>query len=156
MATILSGQVPAKIYMAKAPYADGTLVGEALSTPEGCERDEDDQRIRCGETGQMSWYQAKTSLVPLAVVAQAKTQAIVSSAEAGPVSVSEPDAVKCTVAGVSTSCVHHRLDIEGEPAVHFYQARVELRGDTVYVVCSGAGAAPTKPAPVPCDQVFSW
>lgn len=156
MATILTGQVPANIYLAKAPYADGTLVGEALSTPKGCEREGDAQRIRCGDGGQMSWYQAKTSIVPLAVVAQAKTQAITGSAKAEGVSTPEPEAIQCTVAGVKTTCVHHRLDIEGEPAVHFYQARVDVRGDTLYAVCSGAGAAPDKPVPAPCGQVFDW
>ncbi|MGK0362127.1 MAG: hypothetical protein ACI9U2_004447 [Bradymonadia bacterium] len=156
MATILTGQVPANIYLAKAPYADGTLVGEALSTPKGCEREGDAQRIRCADGGQMTWYQAKTSIVPLAVVAQAKTQAITGSAKAEGVSTPEPEAILCTVAGVKTTCVHHRLDIEGEPAVHFYQARVDVRGDTLYAVCSGAGAAPDKPVPAPCGQVFDW
>lgn len=156
MATILTGQVPADIYMAKAPYADGTVVGEAVLTPDGCERDGDEQRIRCGEGGQLSWYQAGTSIVPLAVVAQAKTQAITSSATTEGVTLAEPVAIQCTVAGQKTTCVHHRLDIEGEPAVHFYQARVDVRGDTLYAVCSGAGAAPDKPAPMPCDQVFDW
>lgn len=156
MATILTGQVPASIYMAKAPYADGTLVGEALTTPDGCQREGDAQRIRCGSGGQLSWYQAKTSIVPLAVVAQAKTQAINSSAKAEGVTSAEPEAIQCTVAGVKTTCVHHRLGIEGEAAVHFYQARVAVRGDTLYAVCSGAGAGPKQPVPAPCDQVFDW
>lgn len=157
LATILTGQVPAAIYLAKAPYADGTVVGRALTTPAGCERgDPTEQRIRCGEAGQLSWYQARTSLVPLSVVASAKTAGITSSAEAAQVTVGVADAVKCTVEGVETTCVHHRLDIEGEPPVHFYQAKVEVRGDLLYAICSGAGAAPTAPPPKPCDQVFQW
>lgn len=156
LATILTGQIPASIYLAKAPYADGTLGGRTLKTPAGCERDGTLQRIRCGEGGQLSWYQAKTSLVPLAVVARAKTQAITSSAEADGVTLAKPDAVPCTVAGESTTCIHHRLDIKGEPSVHFYQAKVGLENDTLYAVCSGAGADPKSAVPKPCDQVFAW
>lgn len=156
IATILTGQVPASIYLAKAPYADGTLAGRALTTPDGCTRDGKAQRIRCGEGGQLTWYQARTSLVPLTVVARAKTQAITSSAQADGVEVAQPDAVPCTVVGVETTCIHHRLDIKGEPAVHFYQAKVGVADDTLYAVCSGAGADPKSAVPAPCDQVFAW
>lgn len=157
MATILTGQVPANIYLAKAPYADGTVVGREVKVPAGCQREKNEtQRIRCGEGGQLSWYQARTSLVPLQVVARAKTEAITSSAKAGHVSVTEPAAIECTIEGVKTTCVHYRLDIEGEPAVHFYQGKVDVRGDTLYAMCSGAGASPKKRPPKPCDQVFGW
>lgn len=156
LATILTGQVPASIYLAKAPYAAGTIAGRTLTTPDGCVRDGDAQRIRCGGSGQLTWYQASTSLVPLTMVARAKTQAIISSAQADEVEVAQPDAVPCTVVGVETTCIHHRLDVKGGPAVHFYQAKVAVAGDTVYAQCSGTGADPKSAVPAPCDQVFAW